>query len=294
VTVTAIHRYPVKSMLGESLPRCRVHGGGLAGDRAYALVDEETGTVASAKVPKRWADLLAFSARFLAEPQPGATPPPVEITFPDGSVRRSDEADIDDALSAAVGRRVRLSATPPAEGAFEELWPEIEGLAPQQFIDSTETRREDSGEAISRIDLPASGFFDFAALHVLTEATLDRLRELAPHATFDLRRLRPNLVLAGGSGFAENGWPGREMRIGDGMRITVTMSTMRCVMTTLPQGGLPRDAETLRTIARHNRVEIPGLGTWACAGVYADVAAGGEVRIGDSYDIGPAARRPRC
>lgn len=43
---------------------------------------------------------------------------------------------------------------------------------------------------------------------------------------------------------------------------------MRCVMTTLGQGDLPRDPDTLRTVAKHNRIEIPQIGgVWACAGV---------------------------
>jgi hypothetical protein len=56
-------------------------------------------------------------------------------------------------------------------------------------------------------------------------------------------------------------------------------------MALLAQGGLRRDVETLKTVARHNRVAIPGLGTWACAGVYAEVEAGGEVRLGDAYEV---------
>lgn len=288
MTVTAIHRYPVKSMLGESLTRCTVGPAGVVGDRAYALIDVETGTVASAKVPRRWADLLAFSARFTEEPQAGAVPPPVEITFPDGSVHRSDDAGTDDALSAALGRTVRLATVPPDGAYFEELWPDIDGLAPEKLIEATTTRHEETGEVISRFDLSAFGapgtFFDLSALHVLTESTLDRLRELAPDATFDARRYRPNFVLRDeDAGFVENDWPGRSASIGTA-QVRFSFATMRCVMTTLAQGDLPRDADTLRAIARHNRIEIPQIGgVWACAGVYADVAEAGEVAVGDPH-----------
>ena len=55
------------------------------------------------------------------------------------------------------------------------------------------------------------------------------------------------------------------------------MDTMT-VMTTLAQAGLAADRATLRTIAR----EHPGLGVWACAGVYADVTDPGPVRVGDA------------
>jgi uncharacterized protein YcbX len=288
MTVASIHRYPVKSMLGESLTRCRIGATGVVGDRAYALIDTETGTVASAKVPRRWAGLLGFSARFVAEPREGEAPPPVEITFPDGSTLRSDDEKIDHALTIALGRSVTLATAPPEGAYFEELWPEIEGLAPQKLIDATTTRHEETGEVISRFDISAFGapgtFFDLSALHVLTESTLDRLRELSPDATFDARRYRPNLVLRD-TGFVENDWPGRTASLG-GATVTFSFATMRCVMTTLAQGDLPRDADTLRAIAKHNRIEIPQIGgVWACAGVYADVAAPGEVAVGDPHVV---------
>ncbi|OJG08176.1 MOSC domain protein [Pseudonocardia autotrophica] len=294
MTVAALYRYPVKSMLGESLTRATITERGLLGDRAYAVLDNGTGIIASAKVPKRWLGLLSFAARFVAEPVAGEPLPPVEITFPDGSVLRSDDEGLDAALSAALGRDVSLISVPPEGSYFEELWPDIEGLTPQQLaprtlIEDTTTRHEDSGEIISRFDISAFGapgtFFDLSSLHVLTESTLDRLRELNPDATFDPLRYRPNIVLRDeGTGFVENDWPGSTSALGDDARITFSFATMRCVMTTLPQGDLPDDPDTLRTIAKNNRIEIPQVGgVWACAGVYAEVAAGGEIAVGDPH-----------
>jgi uncharacterized protein YcbX len=289
MAVGALFRYPVKSMLGEAVERCRIDERGMLGDRSYALVDVETGTVASAKVPRLWGGLLGFSARCAEEPERDAAPS-VEITFPDGSVHHSGDAGIDAALSAAIGREVRLTATPPEGAGFEEVWPDIDGLAPEAVIAGTHVRNEGTGERVSRFDLaamaPHPAFFDLAVLHVLTSATLQRLRELAPGATFDERRYRPNIVLDGvGDGFVENDWAGRVIAFAGGATVTATIPTMRCVMTTLPQGDLPRDPDTLRAIAKHNRVEIPGLGTWACAGVYADVTGPGELAVGEDYEI---------
>ncbi|QYN35559.1 MOSC N-terminal beta barrel domain-containing protein [Pseudonocardia sp. DSM 110487] len=289
MAVTALYRYPVKSMLGEALERCRIDESGIVGDRAYALVDVETGTVASAKVPRRWGGLLGFSARCVGEPERDVAPS-VEITFPDGSVHHSGDADIDAGLSAAIGRDVRLVATPPEGAGFEEVWPEIDGLAPEAVIAGTRVRDEDTGERVSRFDLaamsPHPAFFDLAVLHLLTTATLRRLHELAPAATFDERRYRPNVVLdEPGDGFPENTWAGRSIAFAGGVTVAASIPTMRCVMTTLAQGDLPRDPDTLRTIAKHNRVEIPGLGTWACAGTYADVTAGGELAVGEEHEL---------
>ncbi len=283
-------------MLGESLTRAVFDERGVVGDRAYALLDVESGIVASAKVPKRWAKLLEFSAAFTAEPVLGEVPPPVVITFPDGSTHRSDDADIDQALSDELGRAVKLITTPPDGAGFEELWVTLDGLdrsslGPEEIIEATTARQEDTGEAISRFDVaafaPPGRFYDLAALHVVTESTLDRLRELAPDSDFDVRRYRPNVVLADTEpGFVENDWPGREMTLGDDVRLAFTFQTMRCVMTTMAQPGLPEDRNTLRTVAKNNRVDITKpevAGKWACAGVYADVSAGGEVSVGDAH-----------
>lgn len=291
MTIAALYRYPVKSMQGEALQRATLDERGVVGDRAYALLDVETGIVASAKVPKRWEALLRFSAAFAGEPVAGEPAPPVVITFPDGSTRRSDDPDINQALSAVLGRDVSLITTPPEGAGFEEIWPEIDDLAPQHIIDATTARQEDTGEAISRFDVaafaPPGRFYDLAALHVITSSTLSRLGELAPDSRFDARRYRPNVVLSDTEpGFAENDWVGREMSFGDDVRVSYTFQTMRCVMTTLAQEDLPEDRDTLRTVAKHNRVDIEKkevAGRWACAGVYADVTAGGELVVGDRH-----------
>ena len=55
--VVSLWRYPVKSMLGEQLNSSYVTEHGLLGDRAYALIDQKTGKVASAKNPRKWGKL---------------------------------------------------------------------------------------------------------------------------------------------------------------------------------------------------------------------------------------------
>lgn len=109
--------------------------------------------------------------------------------------------------------------------------------------------------------------------HAPSSSTVDEDGErvsrlpLASAATFDVRRYRPNVLIdtaAASDGFPENDWQGRKQLGGD-VSLAVTIPTMRRVMTTLAQGDLPQDRDTLRTIAANNRVDIPGWGTWACA-----------------------------
>jgi MOSC N-terminal beta barrel domain len=61
-TVESIRRYPVKSMLGEVVDSASVSRRGLDGDRAYALIDENTGKVVSVKYPKRWGRMFELAA----------------------------------------------------------------------------------------------------------------------------------------------------------------------------------------------------------------------------------------
>lgn len=80
--VQALWRYPVKSMLGERLQQLEVDRRGVVGDRAYALWDPQAQRVASAKNPRRWAELLAYRARYLGETRSGELLPPVEVHGP--------------------------------------------------------------------------------------------------------------------------------------------------------------------------------------------------------------------
>jgi uncharacterized protein YcbX len=52
-TVAGLWRYPVKSMIGEELNTSFITKNGVLGDRAFALLDYETGHVVSAKNPKK-------------------------------------------------------------------------------------------------------------------------------------------------------------------------------------------------------------------------------------------------
>lgn len=286
--LSEIWRYPVKSMLGERRDGVAVAATGVEGDRAYAVIDSADGKVASAKNPRKWRALLSCAAAFVEEPTPGQDPPVVRITLPDGTVVTSDDPGVDAALSNVVGRPVTLASTAPQGSTFEETWPDIEGMAPTEFIDSTRVRT-DEGESVSDLALglaaaPGS-FFDLAPIHLVTSASLDELGRHQPESRFAVQRFRPNFVIATPTdGFVENAWVGLTVRLGDAA-VSVMMPTMRCVMTTLAQGDLPDDRAVLRTATDHNRVEISGLGHWACVGAYASVLTPGAVAVGDEVAV---------
>jgi MOSC domain-containing protein len=279
--LVALWRYPVKSMQGEELNAGVVTDRGLVGDRAYALVDRESGKLASAKHPKKWPGLFECRASFVEPPQDPGDLPPVRITLPDGTALVSDDGDVDRRLSALVGREVTLSRTAPPDATMEQYWPDIDGVSP----------RGDRGTVTDErvgIAAPPGTFFDAAPLHVLTVATLDRLARLHPGGRYEARRFRPNLVVdvkADSEEFPENRWVGRTLRVADAVRLPILAPVPRCVMTTLAQGDLPPDPGILRTPARHNRIEVLDLGRHPCVGAYGAVAAGGRVARGDPVRV---------
>jgi uncharacterized protein len=263
--IVSIWRYPVKSMLGEELNSSYVTERGLIGDRVYALIDQETGKVASAKNPRKWGTLFDFYATFIDPLKNVENIPPIRITFPDGTQIFSDQINIDHTLSKIIGREVRLMRASLDKPSYEEYWPDIEGLAQREKV---------TDEA-----MPPQTFFDIAVIHILTTSTINRLRELYPEGRFEVRRFRPNIVIESGSGekdFIENLWVGKKLAIGEETILKVTAPCTRCVMTTLPQADLPRDLGILHTVARYNQVH---------AGVYASVHRGGTIHRGDRVQV---------
>src|SRR5258708_4635449 len=100
-------------MGSEDLTMADVGGAGVRGDRGYALIDEQTGCVVSAKQPRRWPGLLAYQARFTEALGLADELPPVVITCPDGTSASSAAGPALDALlSARLGRPVRLTSVP--------------------------------------------------------------------------------------------------------------------------------------------------------------------------------------
>lgn len=252
--VEEIRRYPIKSMLGESLAGSEVTAKGLVGDRARAVLDVASGKVASAKHPRLWRDLLSLH----------------------GTQEHEDAS-----LSAVLGREVRLIATPPEDAELEKADPE-EVLAREAELDSglgkgPAREADDVTVRVGRLGGAAPGtFFDFAPVHLITTSTLDALGGM------EAVRYRPNLVIGGAAeGFPENGWVGRELGVGEEVVLEVIVVSPRCVVPTLAHGDLPKDREALRRPADHNRVAVFDLGELPCAGAYAKVLRPGTIRTGD-------------
>ena len=265
--VESLRRYPVKSMLGETVDSLSVDEGGAEGDRRLALIDTETGHVASAKQARLWRGLLKCTAK--------ADTGRVSIGLPDGTNVTADDPGVDDVLSRLVGRPVRLVSQRPDGATLER--PDPEKLL-ELGLDA------EVGGRILKIAqaTPGVSFTDEAPLHAITTATLE-------HIGVEALRYRPNLVIATPSGYppyGENDWVGREIVVGEA-RLRALTATSRCVVPTLEHGSLPRAPQALRTPAAENRWDTGGHGPQPCAGAYLAVVAEGVIRVGDRVTIGP-------
>lgn len=247
--VTELWRYPIKSMLGEPLTETHVGPAGVEGDRRCAVVDARTGVSLSAK---RYPELLTCRAWFNS----GS----VLVELPDGEVFAAPSSGAADALSELLGRGVAVRDLATVDTVRHEFPTELHTGTGDPFIWEP------------RLD----AFFDRAPLHLITTGTLAEFADATPGSTFTRARFRPNfLVETAAAGFVENGWVGRDVRAG-GATLRVLDHKPRCVMTTRPQGSLPRDPGVLDAVKGMNSGN---------AGVELATIDPGELRVGDALAL---------
>ncbi|WP_254604949.1 MOSC domain-containing protein [Sphingomonas bacterium] len=262
--LTAITRYPVKSLRGHPLHDAAVERCGIAGDRRWMVIDEAGRFVTRREVPA-----MALVA---------VTPLDGGLLLDHPVVGRCEVA-LPHAASPIVAARVwrdmldlRLAA--PTAGIFlSRALGRIVHLAYQHDVDSRPVDQR-FGHADEHVSL-ADGF----PLLIATAASLAALNaQLA--VPIEMERFRPNLVVDGGLAWEEDSW--RRLRIG-AVVLRLAKPCSRCVITT--QGALTGEREqgdepltTLRAIGRGR----PG-GVIFGDNVIPETT--GTIRVGDPVEI---------
>ncbi len=274
-----IWRYPVKSMMGEELPSCRVEEDGIPGDRGFALHD-----AVQVRGAKKFPVLMQCRARYDGEPSDGTTPP-VVVELPDGNRVRSDAAGIDVALADLVGKDVKLYPRLPADAEDhyrrnERLDAagarEVFGRKPDEPLPDLSIMPGDVLAELRDFATPRGTYFDAFPIHFLTTSWLAALSEANPDGRFEAPRFRPNFLIDGAEpGFAEEGWCGKRLRIGS-VVLSCDTPTIRCSMTAQQTEDLPKDAKVLRTIVEASNQNV---------GAYARVVSSGSCRVGDDVEL---------
>jgi uncharacterized protein len=240
--IQSLWRYPVKSMRGEPCSELRCDSNGATGDRAFGVLDTESGTVLSAKREGRLFEAAAlFSFGVL------------EVRLPDGREFHQGSL-LDDALSVWLDRPVKLvQAATYGTATFQ---------AHEDF--------EHDDSALVSWEGQNGSFVDESPLHLLTTGDLERLAEERPDLQWDVRRFRPNIVVE--SSHIIDAIAGRRLVLGE-VEIEILKACSRCVMTTRAQpGNLERQLDILRHVSRAHDGDV---------GARARISREGTLHVGD-------------
>jgi MOSC domain-containing protein len=248
--ISAIFRYPIKSMAGELLDAARLGWHGVEGDRrlAFRRLTDKSGFpwLTASKLPQ----LLLYKPfgrdyKPFGRDSQTAEPFPTHVRTPDGKEYELRGDELREEVSRRFGSDVELMNL--KHGIFDE--------APISVI-SLSTVHGVARESGRGIDL------------------------------CDIRRFRPNVVIETNSAepFEEDRWVGRTLIFGEGNgaaaltpAIRVTMRDERCVMVNLDPDTAVQDSEVMKTVVRLNE---------NYAGVYGTVVRAGELRVGQVVTLG--------
>jgi uncharacterized protein YcbX len=193
------------------------------------------------------------------------------VTLPTGAHHPLGSTALDEALTAWLGRDVRL------------VHVRDEASLPQ----SMHLDNEDLTSLVVRWRSPRGRYVDLFPLHFLTTSTLQAAAAAHPELDWDVRRFRPNLVLD--TDAHERDLLGATLRIGTAVVRVPEQLTERCVMTTRAQdvNGLGAQRSLLRTLARDagnaDAALTAGSGTTPF-GAYLEVVGAGLVTEGDTVE----------
>ena len=273
-SILNIYRYPVKSMMGETLNEADIGEAGIPGDRGWAVRDEKRGGIRGGKkIPQ----LMTLTA------QSGPTAP--LITSPDGDSASASTEGINEWLSDKLNHPVTLWPLLPADqldhyrrGApdtedFEKELRAVFGRLPEEPLPDLT-----GFEELLEFESPPGTYFDAFPISIMSQQSLASMNQLEGESPFDVRRFRPNLLVDipdTDHPFPEQAWVGKTLSIGS-VKLRIDMTCPRCSMTTHGFDDLPRDTEVMRKLVNHSDGNL---------GIYASVIQAGKVSADDSVSV---------
>ena len=273
-SVATIYRYPVKSMMGETLSEADIGEAGIPGDRGWAVRDEKRGGIRGGKkIPQ----LMTLAAK-------SGTAAPL-ITAADGDSASASSERINDWLSGKLNHPVTLWPLLPADqldhyrrGApdtedFEQELRAVFGRLPDEPLPDLA-----GFEELLEFESPPGTYFDAFPISIISQQSLDTMDQLEGESRFDVRRFRPNLLVdVPGSDhpFPEQAWVGKTLAIGS-VTLKIDTTCPRCAMTTHGFDDLPQDPQIMRKLVANSEGNL---------GIYASVVKVGKVATGDSVSV---------
>jgi uncharacterized protein YcbX len=238
--ISAIFRYPVKSMAGELLETARLGWHGIEGDRRFAfrrLSDKsDFPWLSASKLPQ----LLLYKPFRLDSD--GAELLPTHVRTPDGKELELRSDELREEISSRYGSDVELMNL--KSGIFDESPISVISLSTVHGVERESGREVD-------------------------------LRRFRPNVVIEIP-----MGAIGTEPFTENSWVGRRLMFGDnqtGAAIGVTMKDERCVMVNFDPDTAERDSEVMKTVVRLNQNYAGVYGTVVRAG---ELRVGQAVTLG--------------
>ncbi len=237
---------PVKSLALAAVERALLDKAGIAGDRAFHLIDEQGRLFTQRECP-------AFVRVGQAYDLAGDV---LRMTLPDGGLVEGVPEPGEPIETRFWGRPVQGRVM---HGGFAEALSEIAGQ-PLHLV-----RPDKRGDA-----------FDGYPISLCSMESIEALARAAGHDAVDGRRFRQNIYIKGTASHGEDEWLGGTVRVGNAV-LRVKARDSRCVMTThSPETG-EHDLDTLKIIASY-RTDQPKEVNF---GVYCTVIEPGEAAVGD-------------
>ena len=273
-SVATIYRYPVKSMMGETLSEADIGEAGISGDLGWAVRDEKLSGIRGGKKIPQLMTLAAQSGTAAAL-----------ITAADGDSASASSERINDWLSGKLNHPVTLWPLLPADqldhyrrGApdtedFEQELRAVFGRLPDEPLPDLA-----GFEELLEFESPPGTYFDAFPISIVSQQSLNTMNQLEGESRFDVRRFRPNLLVdVPGSDhpFPEQAWVGKTLAIGS-VTLKIDTTCPRCAMTTHGFDDLPQDPQIMRKRVANGEGSLR---------IYASVVKVGKVATGDSVSV---------
>jgi uncharacterized protein YcbX len=263
--IAELHTYPVKGCHRLDHEESLVEPWGLAADRRWMIVDAD-----GVGITQRDTPLLT---RLRVRPRPGG----LRLSAPG-----LPDLDLDEpADGPKIAVRVFSNKPEVPARVAESEWSSA-------FLgrDVRLTWQADpTGRTIAEFAQPGDrvSFADGYPVLLANTASLDAVNDWLAESGDEpvpMHRFRPNLVIAGAPAWAEDGWLGGRLRIGE-LTFRVARHCARCRVTTIDQETGETGRQPLHVLGKHRRIDG---GLMFAVNLIPDLAAGDTsvLRVGDA------------
>jgi uncharacterized protein len=255
MTVSRLAMTSVKGFGLQEVGELEVTERGVPGDRALFMADED-GKLFSAT---RSAAFLPYWARY-------------DVHSGELTVGRGSDTVLSEPLEPGERTRAHFFADRHANGRFVggrwDTWISEVAGRPLRLV---------------LIEDPEGGY-DVHPVTVVSEASVAELGHEADGSPLDVRRFRMTVTVDGVAPFAEDGWQGRTLSLGDAV-LRVGGPVKRCAAIQQDPDGAKTKVNALRLINDRRGTSPSELGSGLLLGVYAHVLRPGTVRVGERAEL---------